>query len=203
MEKCKWKKKVYGMWKSSLANWQEYQNIVRTCRDATGKACLELSLAREVKNNKKGFFKYVSGKRKTRENVGLLLNEVDAMLLEDTEKAEILNTFSCFSLYSLGILDPGGKREFGERKTPLIKEDIVRGHVGKLDIYKSRDPNEMHPCAEGTGRNDCHTALLLSLKSHRELKKCLRTGGKPLSRRARRRSQETIDQPASPLSLER
>lgn len=95
--------------------------------------------------------------------MGLLLNEVDAMVTKDTEKAEIPNAFSCFSLCSLGILDPGGKRESGERETPLIKEDMVRGHAGKLDIYKSMDPNGMHPCAEGTGRNVCHSALLLSL----------------------------------------
>ncbi|GAB0176369.1 mitochondrial enolase superfamily member 1 [Grus japonensis] len=55
------------------------------------KVHLELNLARDVKDNKKGFFKYISSKRKTRENVGLLLNEVGALVTEDTEKAELLN----------------------------------------------------------------------------------------------------------------
>ena len=32
-------------------------------------ACLETNLAREAKVNKKSFCKYISGKRKTRENV--------------------------------------------------------------------------------------------------------------------------------------
>jgi len=37
---------------------------------------LELNLAKEIKDNKKGFFfKYVNSQRKTRENAGLLLNE--------------------------------------------------------------------------------------------------------------------------------
>ena len=54
---------------------------------------LELNLARDVKNNKKSFFKYISSKRKTRENVGLLLNKVGALVTEDTEKAALLNAF--------------------------------------------------------------------------------------------------------------
>jgi len=35
---------------------------------------LELSLVRDVKDKKKGFFKYISSKRKTSKNVGQLLN---------------------------------------------------------------------------------------------------------------------------------
>ncbi|PKU47794.1 rna-directed dna polymerase from mobile element jockey-like [Limosa lapponica baueri] len=54
-------------------------------------ANLELNLARDVKYNKKGLFKYIHSKRKTRENVGLLLNEAGALVMEDTEKAELLN----------------------------------------------------------------------------------------------------------------
>ncbi|GAB0205688.1 mitochondrial enolase superfamily member 1 [Grus japonensis] len=93
LEKLKGKKEVYQMWKKGEATWEEYRNVVRVCRDATrkAKAHLELKLARDVKDNKKGFFKYISSKRKTMENVGLLLNEVGALVTEDTEKAELLN----------------------------------------------------------------------------------------------------------------
>ncbi|GAB0179374.1 mitochondrial enolase superfamily member 1 [Grus japonensis] len=95
LEKLKGKKEVHRMWKKGLATWEEYRNVVRVCRDATrkAKAYLELNLARDVKDNKKGFFKYISSKRKTRENVGLLLNEVGALVMEDTEKVELLNAF--------------------------------------------------------------------------------------------------------------
>ena len=48
-------------------------------------------MARDVKNNKKGFFNYISSKRKTRDNVGPLLNEVGVIVTEDVEKAELLN----------------------------------------------------------------------------------------------------------------
>jgi len=85
------------MWKEGQATWEEYRNVVRACRDAMRKAKvhLDLNLARDVKNNKKGFFKYFRCKRKTRDNVGLLLNEVDVLVTEDAENAELLN--ACFA----------------------------------------------------------------------------------------------------------
>jgi len=78
------------------------------------KAHLELNLARDVKDNKKGFLKYISSKRKTRDNVGPLLNKVGVLVTEDTEKAELLNAFfaSVFSAKA-GPQEsqiPGGKR---------------------------------------------------------------------------------------------
>ena len=44
-----------------------------------------LFLTGEIKKNKKGFFKYFNNKRKSRENVGVLLNEVGASVIEDTQ----------------------------------------------------------------------------------------------------------------------
>jgi len=83
------------MWNEGQATWEEYRNVVRAFRDTTKKAKthLELKLARGVKHNKKGFFNYISRKRKSRDNVGPLLNEVGALVTEDAEKVELLNVF--------------------------------------------------------------------------------------------------------------
>jgi len=83
------------MWKEGQTTWEEYRNVVKACRDATrnAKAHLELKLARDVKNNKKGFFNYMSSKRKARDNVGPQLNEAGVLVTEDAEKAELLNAF--------------------------------------------------------------------------------------------------------------
>jgi len=96
LTKAKWNIKVYRMWKEGQATWEEYRNIVRACKEVTrkGKVHLELNLSRDVKKNMKGLFKYISSKCKTRENVGLLLNEVGALVVEDTEKVVLLN--ACF-----------------------------------------------------------------------------------------------------------
>ena len=57
------------------------------------KAHLEMNLARNIKNNKKDFFNYISSKQKTGDNVEPLLNEVGALVTEDAEKTELLNAF--------------------------------------------------------------------------------------------------------------
>jgi len=43
---------------------EEYRNVVRACRNATrkAKAHVKLNLARDVKDNKKSCFNYVSSK---------------------------------------------------------------------------------------------------------------------------------------------
>lgn len=43
-----------------------------------------LFLTGEIKKNKKGFFKYFNNKRKSRENVGVLLNKMGASIMEDS-----------------------------------------------------------------------------------------------------------------------
>lgn len=53
---------------------------------------MELNTARDVKS-KKGFFKNFGSKRKPKENVGLLLNVMGAMVMKNTEKLELLNTY--------------------------------------------------------------------------------------------------------------
>ncbi|GAB0204007.1 hypothetical protein GRJ2_002866300 [Grus japonensis] len=61
------------------------------CRDVVRKAHLELTLERDIKGNKKGFYTYISSKRKMRENVGLLLNGAGDLVTQDMEKTEVLN----------------------------------------------------------------------------------------------------------------
>ncbi|GAB0186866.1 mitochondrial enolase superfamily member 1 [Grus japonensis] len=127
LEELKGKKEVYRMWKKGLATWEEYRNIVRVCRDATrkAKAPLELKLARDVKD--KEDFKYTSSKRKTRENAGSLLNGAGALVMEDTEKAELLNAF--FASVCTAKAGPQesqtlevGKKVWRKEDFPLVKE---------------------------------------------------------------------------------
>ena len=97
----RWKRKVFGMWKEGQATWEEYGNIVRACREAMtkDKAHLELSLARDVKDNKKGFCKYISSKQKTRDDVGPLLNEVGAVVTGGYREGRVTECSLCFSLH--------------------------------------------------------------------------------------------------------
>lgn len=83
------------------------------------KAHLEINLTKEVKDNKKGFFKYVKSKRKTTENVSLLLNEMGVLVTEDTENAELLNTFFASALDVRTALEESQTLELSLKKERL------------------------------------------------------------------------------------
>ena len=50
-------------------------------------------MARDIKVNKKGFYRYVSDKRKDRETVGPLGKEKGHIFTRAMEKAEVFNDF--------------------------------------------------------------------------------------------------------------
>ena len=76
-DKSKYKKEAYRRWKQGQIAWEEYRETVLVARDQVRKVkdLIELNLSRDVKGNKKSFYRYVSDKRKTRENVGPLWKE--------------------------------------------------------------------------------------------------------------------------------
>lgn len=75
--------KVYRRWKHEQLAWEECRHIVQASRDEIreAKAQMELNLARDIKDNKKGFCKNTSSKRKARENVDTLLNEAGDLII--------------------------------------------------------------------------------------------------------------------------
>ncbi|GAB0208028.1 hypothetical protein GRJ2_003268500 [Grus japonensis] len=82
--KVKQKKEAYRGWKQGQVAWEEYRETVQAARDQVrkAKALIELNLARDVKDNKKRFYRYVSEKRRTRENVGPLRNETGDLVTQ-------------------------------------------------------------------------------------------------------------------------
>lgn len=150
--KLKWKRRVYGSWKEGLATWKKCKTVVRGCREATrqAKVSLQLYLARGVKDNRKGFFKYTVGKTNTRGNVGPIMNEMSALVTEDTEKAELLNAFFS-SVYTAGGCPgepptPEAPEEARiKEKFASVHEDWAKDQLRNLDIHKSIGPDGMHP----------------------------------------------------------
>ncbi|KFQ99133.1 hypothetical protein Y956_03969, partial [Nipponia nippon] len=93
--KLKGKKRMHRQWKQGQVSWEEYRDTVQLCRDRIrkAKARLELNLARDAKNNKKGFYRYVIQKRKVKESVPPLMSKTGKLVTTDEEKAEVLNNF--------------------------------------------------------------------------------------------------------------
>ncbi|GAB0178660.1 hypothetical protein GRJ2_000331300 [Grus japonensis] len=130
----------------SLGEIQTVQAAREQVRKA--KALIELNLARDVKGNKKSFYRYVSEKRRTRENVGPLQNETGDLVTQDMEKAEVLNDFfaSVFTGKCLRhTAQVAEDRDWENAEPPTVGEDQVREHLRNLNVHKSMGPDELHP----------------------------------------------------------
>ncbi|GAB0179271.1 UDP-glucose:glycoprotein glucosyltransferase 2 [Grus japonensis] len=148
--KVKQKKEAYREWKQGQVAWEEYRETVRAARDQVrkAKALIELNLARDVKDNKKSFYRYVSEKRRTRENVGPLRNETGDLVTQDMEKAEVLNNFFA-SVFTGKCLSHTAQvtegRDWENAEPPTAGEDQVQEYLRNLKVHKSVGPDEMHP----------------------------------------------------------
>ncbi|CAM4670924.1 unnamed protein product [Lepidochelys kempii] len=144
----KHKKEAYKKWKIGQMTRDEYINIARAYRNEIRKAKshLELQLVRDVKSNKKSFFRYVGNKKKAKESVGPLLNEGGNLVTEDVEKANVLNAFfaSVFTNKVSSQTTALGSTAWGGGGQPSVKEEVVRDYLEKLDVHKSMGPDALH-----------------------------------------------------------
>ncbi|GAB0177945.1 mitochondrial enolase superfamily member 1 [Grus japonensis] len=110
---------------------------------------IELNLARDIKGNKKSFYRYVSDKRKMMENVGLLWKETGDLVTQYMEKAEVVNEFfvlvftSKCSSHTTQVTEGKG-RDWENEEPPTVGEDQVRDRLGSLKVHKSMGSDEMH-----------------------------------------------------------
>ncbi|GAB0186020.1 mitochondrial enolase superfamily member 1 [Grus japonensis] len=147
--KLKQKKEAYRGWKQRQVAWEEYRETVRAAREQVrkAKALIEISLARDVKDNKKSFYRYVSDKRRTRENVGPLQNETGDLVTQDMERAEVLNDFfdSVFTSKCLShTAQVTEGRDWEKAEPPTVGEDQVREYLRNLKVHKSMGPDELY-----------------------------------------------------------
>jgi len=62
---------MHKQWKQAQVSWEEYRDAAQLCRGGVRKAKVQmrLNLARDAKDSKKGFYRYVSQKMKVKERI--------------------------------------------------------------------------------------------------------------------------------------
>lgn len=109
---------------------------------------IKLNLDRKFKGNKKGFYKYVNDKRKTRENMDPLQKETGDLVTRDVEKAEVLNDFFASFFTGIAPATPSkSKAGTGREKNQLLfrSTDQFREYLRKQKVHKSMGLGEMNP----------------------------------------------------------
>lgn len=81
--------------------WAEYRGIVWEASDkfSEAKAQQQLSVVREIKDNRNDFNRHVARKRKTGDKVGTLQKDMEDLDTLDKEKAKVFNDF-CSSVFN-------------------------------------------------------------------------------------------------------
>ncbi|KAK4830650.1 LOW QUALITY PROTEIN: hypothetical protein QYF61_012493 [Mycteria americana] len=111
------------------------------------KVRLKLNLARNAKNNKKGFYRYVSQKRKVKESVSPWMNKTGKQVIMN-KRLRYSTTSLALSSLAISLPTP---LEWMDCKTgteeakSLPLEDQVRDHLRNLNLHKSMGPDEMNP----------------------------------------------------------
>ncbi|PKU43796.1 rna-directed dna polymerase from mobile element jockey-like [Limosa lapponica baueri] len=136
---------MHRQWKQGQVCWEEYRVLWDGVRKA--KVQPELNLARDAKNNKKGFYRYVSQKRKVKESILPLMSKTGELLTTDKEKAELLNNFLPQASLATSVPIPLEwiDHKMGSKVPPTVREDQVRDHLRDLNMHKSMGPEKMHP----------------------------------------------------------
>ncbi|GAB0184094.1 mitochondrial enolase superfamily member 1 [Grus japonensis] len=140
-----------------------------------------------MKDNKKGFYKYISSKRKTLENVGLLLNGAGDLVTKDMEEVKVLNIFFTLTFAGLNKLEKWADRnlmKFNKGKCKVLPKSAEES--SHAPIHASVDQLESSFAEhESPARVNLNQQYALAERMDNSLQGCLRRSTATNSREVR------------------
>ena len=132
--------------------WEYNRDASQMCADRIKRAGeqMELCLVREVKNKRKGFYKYIGQKRKAMESTAPLITEKEEQSIVNIEKAEVLNNFSASvftgtqASHISHVPEPFGRR-WRSKIYPTVSKEQVQDQLMRPNLYKCMGKDDMHP----------------------------------------------------------
>jgi len=110
---------------------------------------IELNLTTAIKDSEKCFYKYISHKRRTKENLHPILDTEGNIVTKHEEKAEVLHAFFASVFDSKTSCSQGTQppelEDTEQNEAPIIQGEMVSDLLHHLDTHKSMGPDGIHP----------------------------------------------------------
>ena len=148
------KKKLWKVYKLTHADkdLNAYKQHAKKCKAEIrkGKLLFEQKVANQAKQNPKVFFRYTRSKMRTRDTVGVLMDDNGALVNSDKGVADTLNKYFSSVFTHEGINMPTPQMLFhgrDEDKLALIKvtQDEVEKMLANINENKSPGPDKIYP----------------------------------------------------------
>ena len=148
-----WKKKYFA-WKrftesKSHASYVQYKAETKKLKKNTRKAKrkYERKLAKQVRHNKRAFYRYVNSKLTVRPELREIQNENGNMVDREEDICNILGNYfsSVHTERWVGELPDMSEQYESELRNIIITQENVRERLVKLNVNKSCGPDNIHP----------------------------------------------------------
>ena len=151
LDKIRLKRKLFKIYKKypTIQNYNAYARARNQVKWGVKKAkkLKEKSIAQEIKNNPKMFFRYVNSKIKPKEGVSNLVKEDGKLTENNQEKTEVLNNFfqSVYTSEDKNNIPTFEKKTDKVISTISVTENDMYNALKNLNPNKSQGPDLLHP----------------------------------------------------------